>query len=124
MPLRFLLDENLRGPLWDALLRHNSRGLDIVDATRVGDPPDLPLGVDDPDILAWAKREERILVCLDKKTMATHLADHLASGRHSPGIFTLRPGFSFPEIVDFLVLAAHASDPTEWEDLNQFIPME
>ena len=122
MALRYLLDEHLRGPLWDAMLRHNARGADALDVTRVGDPADLPLGARDPGILIWGEREERILVCLDKATMATHLAEHLASGHHSPGVFTLRRGFSLPELVSFLVLAAYATDPAEWKDQISFVP--
>jgi hypothetical protein len=82
----------------------------------------LPLGAPDPDILIWAEREGRVLVGLDKATMATHLAEHLASGHHSPGVFTLRPGFPLPELVSFLVLAAYATDPAEWQDQVSFVP--
>ncbi len=43
MALRYLLDENLRGPLWKALVDANQRGESNVEITRVGDEPDLPL---------------------------------------------------------------------------------
>ncbi len=56
MALRFLLDEHLRGPLWHAIQRHNLSSSDSLDVVRVGDPADLPLGSDDPTILAWAER--------------------------------------------------------------------
>src|SRR4051794_11582418 len=122
MPLRYVLDEHLRGPLWGIILRHNGRGVDPIDVTRVGDEPELPIGVSDPDILLWAEREQRILVSEDKSTMPGHLADHLAAGRHSPGVFTVRPGFSLPQVLTFLVLAAYASDPGEWQDQIIYIP--
>src|SRR5438128_2200982 len=60
--LLFLLDEHLRGPLWPAILRHNAQGGLLIDAVRVGDPPDLPLGSDDPAaraVLLVARRPER-----------------------------------------------------------------
>jgi hypothetical protein len=63
-PLRYLLDENLRGRLWQAIGVHNQTGAYPIDVVRVGDPPDLPLGSLDPDILLWAEREGRILVSL------------------------------------------------------------
>jgi hypothetical protein len=85
--LRFLLDEHLRGVLWLAILRHNAQGGLPIDATRVGDPPDLPLGSSDPDILLWAQREDRILITQDVHTMPGFLAGHLQSGQHSPGVF-------------------------------------
>jgi hypothetical protein len=122
MPLRYLLDEHLRGPLWRAILWHNNSGVYPLDVVRVGDPPDLPLGSDDPTLLMWAEREHRILVTHDPDTMPRHLADHLAAGRHSPGVFMLRPHSTLPQILSFLVDAAYASEPEEWQDGIHFIP--
>jgi hypothetical protein len=85
MPIRFLLDEHLRGPLWHAIGRHNLGGGLPLDVARVGDPPDLPLGADDSAILLWAERENRILITEDKHTIAIHLAGHCQAGHHSPG---------------------------------------
>jgi hypothetical protein len=122
MPLRFLLDENQRGLLWRAAHRHNLHGAHVLDLARVGDPPDLPIGSNDPEILQWAERESRILVTFDKATMAGHLAAHLQSGRHCPGVFMLRRGFSLAQIVSHLALVAYASEPWEWQDRIEFIP--
>ena len=122
MPLRFALDEHLRGPLWDLIQRHNLNATDPLDAVRVGDPPDLPLGTSDPVLLGWCEREGRVLVSADKATMPGHLADHLAAGRHSPGVMTPRRHTPMREVLVFLVLAAHASSPEEWEDQITFIP--
>jgi hypothetical protein len=51
MPLAFLLDEHLRGPLWNAIQRHDLASPFRLDVARVGDPSDLPLGSDDDAIL-------------------------------------------------------------------------
>ena len=122
MPLRFVLDENQRGPLWRAVVRHNQLGVYALDVVRVGDPPDLPLGSTDADILTWSEQEQRILVTFDKTTLAGHLADHLQAGRHSPGIFTLRRGSRPSQIVAHLTLVAYASEAWEWQDRIEFIP--
>jgi len=122
MPLRFLLDENLRGALWTAIEQHNQAGINSLDIVRVGDLPDLPLGITDPDILRWAQRESRLLVTLDKTTMPGFLNQHLQSGQHSPGVLILRPGCLLPEVIDFLVVAAYASDPLDWLDQVQYFP--
>jgi hypothetical protein len=82
----------------------------------------LPLGIGDPDLLLWAEREQRILVTHDPDTMPAHLADHLAAGRHSPGVFMVRRHSTLPQIVSFLRDAAYASEPPEWQDRIQFIP--
>jgi hypothetical protein len=121
MPLQFLLDENLRGPLWRAIQRHNAMGSYALDVIRVGDAPDLPLSTLDPAILLWAEKELRILVSFDKKTMIDHLANHLQSGHHCPGIFAIRRRTTVPEVLSFVVLAAYASEPHEWQDRIEFI---
>ena len=120
--LRFLLDEHLRGPLWSAILRHNTQGGLLIDADRVGDSLDLPLGSTDPIILLWAEREKCILVTEDVHTMPLHLTGHLQSGHHSPGIFVLSAGFPMKKIVEALELVAHAGDAGDYEDTVTYIP--
>jgi hypothetical protein len=123
MPLRYVLDEHLRGPLWNAIQAHNAAGTDSIDVVRVGDPPDLPCGTPDPDILLWAEREGRLLVTRDVNTVPGHLANHLAAGRHSPGVLIVRRGgVVVPQVVFALVLIADAGDPTDYVDCYRYIP--
>ncbi|HBI44414.1 MAG TPA: hypothetical protein DDY78_16405 [Planctomycetales bacterium] len=104
MPLRFLLDEDLRGwALWQAIRRHNAVNVDPIDVARVGDPVDLPLGTKDPDVLIWAERCCRIVVSRDESTMKSHLAIHLRAGHGSPGLFLMRKRSRLFDVVDFLV---------------------
>jgi hypothetical protein len=122
MPLCFVLDEHLRGPLWGAIQQHNAGGSYPLDAVRVGDPPDLPLGTTDPDLLLWAEREGRVVVTRDWRTFPGYLAAHLRGGHHSPGVIILRPGQPLPQLVFALALAAHAADPGEFRDQVRFLP--
>lgn len=122
MPLTYLLDEHLRGPLWRAIQWHDSRGVRPLDAVRVGDLPDLPLGTADPEVFLWAEREGRILVSDDRKTMASHLANHLREGHRSPGIFTFRRLTPLPQVIEFLVLVAYESEAREWQDRIEYFP--
>jgi predicted nuclease of predicted toxin-antitoxin system len=120
--LLFVLDEHLRGRLWHALARHNLLGGLQIDAVRVGDAPNLPLGADDNVILEWADRNNRILVTQDKHTMAKHLADRLQNGQSSPGVLMLRAGSSLRAVLDSLELAAHAGSPQDFADAITFFP--
>jgi Domain of unknown function (DUF5615) len=122
MPLAFVLDEHLRGPLWQALLRHNLRGEYALDVLRVGDTADLPLAADDREILLWAEREARILVTEDRHTIARHLLDHLASGHHSPGILIPRVDQRMRELIDCLVLISYAGETADFADAIFYIP--
>jgi hypothetical protein len=122
MPLRYVLDENQRGLLWRAVVRRNQLGDYLLDVACVGDPPDLPLGSTDTDILRWSEREQRILVTFDKSTLPQHLAAHLKAGGHSAGVFMLRRGSRLSDVVAHLALVAHASEAWEWQDRIEFIP--
>ena len=122
MPVSFLLDEHLRGPLWKAIQRHNRHSECLIEAARVGDPPDLPLRSADSEILLWAERENRIVITLDENTIPGHLADHLNSGRHSPGVFIIRDVTSLARVISFLEAVAHASEAHEWRDSIQYVP--
>lgn len=108
--------------LWAAILRHNASGRLPIDAVRVGDPPDLPLGSDDPTILVWAESHGRILLTLDSNTMPTHLANHLQIGHASPGVFIISAGYSIAQIVDTLELVAHAAIADDYRDTITYIP--
>lgn len=122
MSVAFLLDESQRGRLFNATERHNREGLPPLDIVCVGQPDDLPLSSSDPAILLWAERENRILISADCNTLPDHLANHLAAGHHSPGVFLVRPGTSLAALVEHLVLVAHASDDYEWRDHIEFVP--
>lgn len=122
MPLAFLFDEHLRGPIWNAVLRHNTSGIEPLAVVRVGDPPDLALQSIDADILRWAERNNRILVTEDKRTMSGHLHAHLLAGGSVPGIFVPRRRATIPQVIAFLQAAAYASEPVEWRDRIVYIP--
>lgn len=53
--------------------------------------------------------------------MPEHLENHLAAGGHSPGILSLLPHATFFGVIEFLTLAAYASDPNEWRDRIEYI---
>ena len=122
MGLRYLFDEHLRGDLWDAVQFHNDHFPTLLDAVRVGDPLDLPLASKDPDILAWAEVEGRVLVSRDKRTMIAELAAHIQKGRRSPGLFVIRRGAPLADVLEFLIYAANADDDDQWRDHIVYIP--
>lgn len=122
MPLSFLGDENLPGRFFRAVQRHNARGVYPLDLLRVGEPSDLPLGSLDPAILLWIEATGRILLTLDERSIPVHLANHLQQSRHVPGIFQIHPNARMVDVIEFLVLAAYASQPSEWQDQIRMIP--
>ena len=123
MPIAFVLDENLRGkPLWHAIRHHNLGGGMRIDATRVGDPADLPLRSSDSDILAWAERADRIILTGDAATFPAELAAHLHRGRTSPGVFVIRPSATVAAVLRWLGLVAADDQPDQWSNWVAYIP--
>ena len=79
----FLLDEHLPLALVNAILATEP----TVDVTCVGQPGGPPKQTPDPVMIEVAEREGRAIVTFDKKTMPGHAAAHVASGRHTFGVF-------------------------------------
>ena len=82
---------------------------------------DLPLGTSDSDLIRWAEADDRIIVSLDSRTLPARLAEHLAAGAHSPGVFIARRPIN-AAFAEWLVLLANASEPEEWRDRVTFVP--
>jgi Domain of unknown function (DUF5615) len=122
MSLAFVLDEHLRGPLWQAILRQNLRGELLLDVVHVGDAADLPLSSDDPAVLSWAERENRLLITEDRHSMAFHLREHRASGHHSPGILIPRTDQPMRILLECLVLISHAGEAADFADRIAYFP--
>ena len=55
--------------------------------------------------------------------MPQHLSDHLAAGRHVPGIFIINLKVSMRLIIEHLILIAGASHEDEYIDRTVFIPL-
>ncbi len=55
--------------------------------------------------------------------MPGHLADHLASGRHIPGIFTIDANQSIGQTVEELIIIAEASFEDEYQDRIEYLPL-
>src|SRR5271166_6092645 len=98
--LRLLIDEDVHGDIVDGL-RRRQPALDLV---RVQD-----VGLDhtpDPIILEWAANQGRVVVSVDKKTLAVDAWDRVAGGMPMPGVAVLRRLLSIGQAVNELELIA------------------
>lgn len=55
--------------------------------------------------------------------MAPHLTDHIAQGRHVPGIFIINPNMSIRDTIEELILIAANSDDAEYQDSIRYMPI-
>ena len=90
---------------------------------RVGTPGAPPRGTLDPQILLWCEAHDFVLVTNNRKSMPVHLADHLAAGRHIPGILTVDITRDMARNLDDLLLAALAAEPDEYADRIVYLPL-
>jgi hypothetical protein len=116
--VRYLADQHLPRRLRRAL-QSREPGIDIF---RVGDPGAPPLGTQDPELLRFAESEGRILLSHDWNTIPDHIRDHQATGRHTAGVFFVKPLVSWDSLLEFLVLVWSASEAEEWRDRMEYIP--
>src|SRR5688500_14557644 len=82
--LRLLIDEDVHGDIVNGLRRRRSE----IDMVRVQD-----VGLrhtTDAIILDWAALQNRVVVSVDKKTLAKDAWDRVAQGLPMPGVAILR----------------------------------
>ena len=80
-------------------------------------------GVPDPNVLALAAGQDRILVSHDFRTMPQHFADFLQARGSSPGLLIVPQYLPIGEAVEELVLIWCASEAEEWENRVRTLPL-
>lgn len=75
---RFLFDQHVNGR---ALRRLRERGVDVVHTAEVG-----LAEADDPDVLAWARSESRLVVTRNDRDFVPLVRAYAANGNDFPGV--------------------------------------
>lgn len=115
---RLLADENFNGRILRGLLRR----VPDLDVLRTQDLPEVA-GGSDPALLAWAAREERILLSHDVETLAGFAYSRLQAGHAMPGLFELRADVPIGVAITALEEVILATQPAEWNGLVAFLPL-
>ncbi len=115
--LRLLTDENFNGDIVRGLLLRQP-DLDIVRVQDVG-----LAGADDPDVLAWAAENNRIVLTHDRATMADHAYERLATGEGMPGVFILNDRFPVGQAIQEILLTVACSEQAEWSRRAVHLPL-
>lgn len=115
--MRFLADENFSNKLLKGL-RAALPDLDVVSVQ------DTPMAASpDPELLAWAAQEGRILLTHDVQTMIGFAYDRVQDGLLMPGVVEVRISQGIGAAIDDLVLMIEASTPDELENQVRYIPI-
>ncbi|MEL6470369.1 MAG: DUF5615 family PIN-like protein [Cyanobacteria bacterium J06623_4] len=116
--IKFLADENFNNQIVRGVLRQNP----IIDIARV---QDVGLqGTDDPNVLDWAAKDERIVLTHDVATMITFAYERVQAGLPMPGLFEVRRGIPVGVVIEEIILIAECSLDKEWEGQVRFLPLK
>ncbi len=116
MKIRFQADADFNQLVIDALRRRNP----VIDFQTADDAKIR--GLADPDVLAFAASEDRILVSHDCNTMPDHFANFVTS-QSSPGVFILAQDLPIRDALEELLLIWETSEAEEWVDTLQWLPL-
>jgi|SRR5579872_3695116 len=115
--IRFLADADLNERIAAGCLRTEPK-MDFLSAN------DAELeGVPDPEVLALAAAQDRVLISHDFQTMPRHFGDFLQAGNFSPGVIVVPQRLPVGDAIEELVLIWAASDAEEWRNRILRIPL-
>lgn len=116
MKIRFQADADLNQIIVLATIRCEP-SIDFLPAEAA----DLT-GLKDPEVLAAATREGRVLVSHDQKTMPRHFAEFITH-TPSPGLLLIPQHLPIAATVEDLLLIWFASEAEEWVNRIRYLPL-
>src|SRR5690348_9460003 len=108
--LRLATDADVHGEIIRGLHRRRPE----IDLVRTRDA--LGQGTPDPDILAWAAAENRVLVTNDRKTMVGFAYRRAAAGDPVPGVIVTTNEQAIGSAIDDILLIAECMSEDEIRD--------
>jgi hypothetical protein len=115
----FLLDQHLP-KWWKASI---ARLQPTVTAWRINDGIAPPEHSHDTVLLDWCESYDANLLTNNRSTMPGHLADHVAAGRHVPGIFIVHAQLDITILANSLAYIAGVMFPDEFQDQIVYPPL-
>jgi predicted nuclease of predicted toxin-antitoxin system len=116
MKVRFQADADLHQKIVSIVVRREP-AVSIQTAKGAG-----LIGKDDPEVLAIAAGEGRILISHDQSTMPDHFAEFIQN-RSSPGLLIVPQHVSLTIAAEELLMIWHASEAEEWINRIAFLPL-
>lgn len=115
--MRFAADENFNGKVLSKL-RQRLPDTDIVRVqdTKMYQSPD-------PDVLAWAAQDGRILLTHDVQTMPGFVYERVRAGQPVPGVIVVHRDIPIGLVIDELEMMIGAGSPADFENQVKYIPI-
>jgi hypothetical protein len=115
--LAVVTDENFREQIVNGLRRRLS-GLDLVTAREAG-----LLGNTDPELLAWAADQGRVVVTQDVRTLRDFAYERVGRGEPMPGAFEVPSLMPIGQAIEELLLVLRLCRPAEIQDRVLRLPL-
>lgn len=115
--MRFATDENFNGKVLDGLCTR----LPDIDIVRIQDTE--LYSAPDPDVLAWAAQEGRILLTHDVQTLVNDAYNRVKARLPMPGVIRVSTTISIGEAIDDLEIMIGAGQPPDFENQVRHIPI-
>jgi len=77
----------------------------------------------DPDILAWAATQRRVVVTHDRNTMPRHAYDRVRNSEPMAGVFVVSREMPVGNAIAELQILLECSNEGEWDALVVFLPL-
>ncbi len=109
--LRLASDADVYGEVIRGL-RRREPGIDLIRAQDA-----LPEGTLDPEVLAWAAKENRILITNDRNTMVGYAYQRVTAGGTVPGVIATTTQQSIGSVIDDILIIAECMTEEEIRDI-------
>lgn len=120
--LSFADDEDFDARILRRLLRRRPT-LDVARVATAG-----LSGAADPEVLAWAAREGRVLLTHDTATMTAHAYARVGEGQAMPGVVAVPQigapphSLSIGEAIENILIVAELGEPSDIEGQVIYVP--
>ena len=115
--LKLVSDENFNADILRGLFRRRP-DLDMVRVQDIG-----LNATPDPDILAWAAAEARILLTHDRETMQDFAYQRVKAGQLMPGVFLVSNRMPIGQAIEEILIAVDCLAPEECSNFVRFFPL-
>ncbi|HEY6344799.1 MAG TPA: DUF5615 family PIN-like protein [Bryobacteraceae bacterium] len=117
MKVRFLADADLNKAIVSGVL-HREPAIDFLTAHTAG-----LRQMKDPEILALAATQQRVLVSHDVGTMPAHFRAFRDAGKRSAGVFLIAQSLDVGTAIEELLLVWLASEASDWGHRLEWLPL-
>lgn len=114
--VRLVTDNDFNGKIVRGLLRRRPT-FDFVRVQDIG-----MAATPDPDLLAWAAANDRLVATRDRNTMVGFAHARVAAGEPMPGVFVVDHDAPIGSVIDDLLLIDDLTTHAEWAGRVEYLP--